>query len=271
MVAVRAAGAGLILLASLIGWAAPGLARETPTAVDLELVLAVDVSMSMDMSEQRLQREGYVRALRDPDVVAAITDGVHGRIAIAYMEWAGEAYQRMVVPWTLVDGAETANDLADTIGGLPYMRAHRTSISAALGHANSLFADSGFEGIRRVIDVSGDGPNNQGRPILAQRDEVLADGVVINGLAIMTRPSSGFGGMFDISKLDHYYEHCVIGGPGAFVVPVTDASEFTSAIRRKMILEIAGIEMRAIPAAAYEPVDCLIGERQWNYWMERQE
>lgn len=260
----------LLLAGGLLMGAAPAGTQGLDQPVDLELVLAVDVSMSMDMSEQRLQRDGYVRALKDPDVIAAIMDGLHGRIALTYVEWAGSSYQQTLVEWTLVDGASSATAVADRIAALPFGRTHRTSISGALGYSSTLFERNGFEGLRRVVDVSGDGPNNQGLPVTQLRDELVSQGIVINGLAIMTRRSGGFG-MFDISRLDEYYEGCVIGGPGAFVIPVTDAAEFTTAIRRKMILEIAGAPARIVPAAVTDPVDCLVGERQWQYWMDRQE
>ncbi len=270
MSAIRKTAAAILLLATLSAGSSLASAQGADLPVDLELVLAVDVSMSMDMSEQRLQREGYVRALKDPEVIQAIAGGINGRIAVTYVEWAGAFYQQTLLPWTVIDGAQAAAALSDRVADLPLGRMHRTSISGALHYSAGLFENNGFEGLRRVVDVSGDGPNNQGDPVTMRRDELVAAGIVINGLAIMTR-RSGFGGFFDISKLDQYYETCVIGGPGSFVIPVTDASEFTTAIRRKMILEIAGSPVRLVPAAAAEPVDCLVGERQWQYWMERQE
>ena len=227
--------------------------------------------MSMDMGEQKLQRDGYVAALKDPEVLAAIKDGVHGRIAVTYVEWAGASFQQVLMPWTLVDGPASAEAFADRLAGMPVGRMRRTSISGALEFTGRMFEGNGFEGLRRVVDVSGDGPNNQGTPVTLTRDALVSQGVVVNGLAIMIGRSGGFGSMFDIARLDEYYEDCVIGGPGSFVVPVTDKREFASAIRRKMILEIAGIEMKVIPAAVRQPTDCLIGERQWQYWMERQE
>lgn len=259
----------LAALSILTVLASPVRAEDQP--VDLELVLAVDVSMSMDMGEQKLQRDGYVAALKDPEVLAAISDGVHRRIAVTYVEWAGTGSQQVLMPWTLIDGPAPATAFADKLATMPVGRMRRTSISSALEFTGRMFEESGFEGMRRVIDVSGDGPNNQGVPVTLMRDTLASQGVVINGLAIMIGRSGGFGSMFDIARLDEYYEDCVIGGPGAFVVSVTDKREFAAAIRRKMILEIAGIEMRALPIAARQPADCLIGERQWQYWMERQE
>lgn len=258
------------LLAGAV-WAAPAAPEETE--VDLELIIAVDISLSMDTSEQRLQRDGYVAALRHPDVVAAIGDGLHGRIALTYLEWAGVVSQEVFIPWTLIDGEATAAAVAERLAALPLRRTFRTSISGALAFSAALFDDNGFRGLRRVIDVSGDGANNQGPPVTGIRDGVLGRGIVINGLPIMINPS-GFDGFFDILNLDEYYEDCVIGGPGAFVIPVTEVGQFASAIRRKMILEIAGLEPDIILASAplaRRPVDCLIGEKLWQRWMEFRE
>jgi hypothetical protein len=238
--------------------------------VDLELVLAVDISFSMDAEEQRLQRDGHVAAIRHPEVIAAIRGGLHGRIAVTYMEWAGAATQNVVVPWMLIDGPETAEHFAETLAASPLRRARRTSISGALQYSRMLFESSGFLGLRRVVDVSGDGANNQGVPVTLVRDQLVEQGIVINGLAIMIK-RGGFGGLFDLENLDDYFEDCVIGGPGAFVVRITEADEFATAIRRKMILEIAEGEPRISPAAVpgfREPVDCLIGEQQWRRWRQ---
>jgi hypothetical protein len=238
--------------------------------VDLELVLAVDISFSMDAEEQRLQRDGHVAAIRHPEVIAAIRGGLHGRIAVTYMEWAGAATQNVVVPWMLIDGPETAEHFAETLAASPLRRARRTSISGALQYSRMLFESSGFLGLRRVVDVSGDGANNQGVPVTLVRDQLVEQGIVINGLAIMIK-RGGFGGLFDLENLDDYFEDCVIGGPGAFVMRITEADEFATAIRRKMILEIAEGEPRISPAAVpgfREPVDCLIGEQQWRRWRQ---
>jgi hypothetical protein len=239
-------------------------------AADLELVIAVDVSLSMDLDEQRLQRDGYVAAFRDPEVHKAITSGPHGRIAVTYMEWAGPPTQQVVVPWTKIDGPDAARAFADRLETVPISRARMTSISAALQFSGRLFENSGVKGIRRVIDVSGDGPNNSGVPVLPVRDELVAQGVVINGLPIMLKLASGF---FDLADLDRYYSDCVIGGTGAFMIPIKEKSEFQTATRRKLLLEIAGLEppprlIRVQAAPAEEQVDCLIGERQWRRYMD---
>lgn len=250
---------------------APVAAPAQAPDVDLELVLAVDVSRSMDFEEQQLQRDGYAAAFRHPEVLAAIATGPLGRIAVTYFEWAGPLRQSIVVPWTIVASPEDASALADKLGGGDVSRLRGTSISGSLAFARELFETSGVVGLRRAIDVSGDGPNNMGMPVAAVRDQVIDAGITINGLPIMLRPGGGFGA-FGIAELDIYYEDCVIGGPGAFVVTITNASEFPAAIRRKLVLEIAGATPRAelIPAAILAPaprIDCMIGERLRERWM----
>jgi hypothetical protein len=235
------------------------------TDVDVELVIAVDVSYSMDPDEQALQREGYIVGLNSPEFLNALQQGAHGRIAVTYFEWAGATDQRTVVPWRLIDGPATAKAFTDAIAAAPYRRAYRTSISGALHFALPLFETSGFRGLRRVIDVSGDGVNNQGDLVAIVRDTVLERGITINGLPILLkRPSPA---TMDIEDLDIYYEDCVIGGPGAFVIPIRERDQFREATRTKLVLEIAGRQppARIIPAAASAPrISCLIGERMWQ-------
>jgi Protein of unknown function (DUF1194) len=239
------------------------------TAVDLELVLAVDVSLSMDMDEQRLQRDGYVQALRDPEVQKAIASGPNGRIAVTYMEWAGPPSQTVVIPWTIIDSPAAARAVADQLEAAPITRARMTSISAALSFSKSLLASSGARGIRRVIDVSGDGPNNSGFPITGIRDELINDGIVINGLPIVLKRSNSWS-MFDLEHLDRYYTDCVIGGTGAFMIPVREPDEFKTATRRKLLLEISGLEVpaRVIRTQVTETMDCSVGERQWRRYLD---
>ena len=245
----------------------PGPVLAQPAA-DLELVIAVDVSLSMDLDEQRLQRDGYVAAFRDPEVHKAITSGPNGRISVTYMEWAGPPTQQVVIPWTTIDGAEAARTFADRLEAVPISRARMTSISTALQFSGRLFETSGVRGIRRVIDVSGDGPNNSGVPVVPVRDDLVGQGIVINGLPIMLKLATGF---FDLPNLDRYYSDCVIGGTGAFMIPIKERSEFQTATRRKLLLEIAGLEPPArlirVQAPA-EASDCLIGERQWRRYMD---
>jgi hypothetical protein len=233
--------------------------------VDLELILAVDVSYSMDPDEQALQREGYVSALTSPEFLTALKAGIHGRIALTYFEWANSNDQKIVLPWRLIDDLGSAEAVAVEIGRAPYRRAYRTSIAGALMFGSRLFETSGHRGIRRVIDVSGDGTNNEGPLIVPTREAVVANGVTVNGLPIMLKQPQP--GSIDIEDLDIYYEDCVIGGPGAFVVPIKEREKFKDAVRTKLVLEVAGLApaARIMPAAAQAPrISCTIGERMWQ-------
>ena len=260
----------LVALLVAAGFAAP--ARSADIAVDLELVLAVDVSRSMDPAEQQLQREGYRLALRHGEVIEAIRSGPLGRVAITYVEWSGPTDQRVIVPWTLVDGQAAADAFAASIVPSATFGRLGTSISAGLAFSAGLLEGNGFVGERRVIDVSGDGPNNMGPPVELARDAVLKRGITVNGLPIVLRPGVGMS-HFDIADLDRYYRDCVVGGPGAFTIPVTSTSEFETAIRRKLILEIARRdepEARIIRIADGPPpikTDCLIGELLRQQWL----
>lgn len=259
--------AGAVLSASLVFGGVPCAMPASAAEVDLELVLAVDVSFSMDADEQRLQRLGYIEAIRSAEVMAAIRDGIHGKIAVAYMEWAGAAEQRVLVDWQEISDESSAEAFASALLQQPLRRVFRTSISEALSVATDLIAENGYEGIRRVIDVSGDGPNNQGRLVTAARDRAVAAGITINGLPLMLkRPTSSY---FDLPDLDRYYETCVIGGGGAFLVPVRDIEAFGEAVRRKLVLEIAGgppERATIVPAQLTVQPDpfCTIGERIWR-------
>ena len=260
-----AAAAGFALAA----FAAPNprFADNGPNAipVDVELVLAVDVSYSMDPDEQALQREGYVQALTSREFMRALREGANGKIAITYIEWAGQYDQKVIMPWRMIEGPESADAVAAELAGAPYRRASRTSISGGLRFAKTLFDHSGYRGLRRVIDVSGDGANNSGPLVVPIRDDVLAAGITINGLPIMLKRSSF--GMMDIENLDVYYEDCVIGGPGAFVVPIRERRQFVEATRTKLVLEISGRdpERRVVPASAQAPrISCAIGEKMWR-------
>jgi hypothetical protein len=261
-IAARLAGG---LVACLL-WSAGAAAQ---TVVDLELVIAVDVSLSMDLDEQRLQREGYVAAFRDGAVQKAIVSGAHGRIAVVYMEWAGSHWQDVIIPWTVIDSPKAASAYADRLEAQPITRERWTSISGALQFARHLLGKSNVRGLRRVVDISGDGPNNAGAPVLTVRAALLADGIVINGLPIMLK--SGAQGIFDLPDLDRYYASCVIGGPGSFMVPVNTLAELKEAIRRKLLLEISGLgaPARVIPVQTAPKHDCLIGEQQWQWYLDR--
>ena len=233
--------------------------------VDTELVLAVDVSYSMDPEEQELQREGYIAGLTSVEFMQALRGGMHGKVAVTYFEWAGPYDQKIIVPWRLIDGPEAADAFVNEIARAPYRRASRTSISGALNFAKPLFDNSGFRGIRRVVDVSGDGVNNSGGVVTAVRDDLVASGITINGLPLLLKRPNSF--TMDIDNLDIYYEDCVIGGPGAFVVPIRERSQFKEATRTKLVLEIAGQTPKAqiIPAQARTPrISCTIGEQMWR-------
>jgi hypothetical protein len=256
-----------LIVAMLIAAASSAAVAAADTPVDLELVLAVDVSRSMDSDEQVLQRDGYVEAFRHKDVIDAIASGANGRIAVSYVEWAGATYQRTLVPWTIIDGEAAAHAFADRLAAAPITREHGTSIANGLIYVGPSFEGNGFVGGRRVIDVSGDGPNNVGMPVVAARDPLVAKGVTINGLPIMIKRPGDFA---SIENLDIYYEDCVIGGTGAFLVPVTDIQKIASAIRRKLVLEIAAQPARVVPASevkAQPRVDCMIGEKLREQWM----
>lgn len=235
--------------------------------VDVEIILAVDVSLSMSPDELEIQRRGYAEALQHEAVIRAVMDGVHGRIALAYFEWAGESSQHVIIPWTSISSPEEARAVAQRLTARPSNSARRTSISGAIDYATDLFAESTFRGMRRVLDISGDGPNNQGRSVTDARDGLVSSGVTINGLPLMT--SSGYSAIYDVEKLDVYYSECVIGGPGAFSIPVNDWSQFAEAVRRKLVIELASTnpvfpEAEIIKVQATEPYDCLVGEKAWQ-------
>ncbi len=237
-----------------------------PADVDIELVLAVDISYSMDPEEQELQREGYIKALSSREFLHALRQGSHGRIAVTYFEWAGVNIQKMIVPWRLIEGPESADAFGAEIARAPYTRGMRTSIAGAMMYALPLFEQSPHRGLRRVLDISGDGTNNNGPLVTVARDQVLEKGITINGLPIMLKRQTS-GGFFDIENLDVYYEDCVIGGAGSFVVPIKNREQFIEATKTKLVLEVANLmpEGRVIPAASSAPrVSCTIGEKIWN-------
>jgi hypothetical protein len=263
--------AGMLASGDVAGVAAPGqngprLAEKEAT-VDVELVLAVDVSYSMDMDELAIQREGYAQAIISKEFLQALKSGPNGKIAVTYFEWAASTDQKIIIPWRLIDGPETADAVANEIMKTPIRRASRTSISGAINFAMPLFEENNYRGLRRVIDISGDGPNNNGMPVTTARDAALEKGIIINGLPIMVKEPSY--STMDIDNLDYYYEDCVIGGPGSFVVTIKDREKFKEAIRTKLLLEVAGRtpERAVVPAATQtkEPrVNCLIGEKIWQ-------
>jgi Protein of unknown function (DUF1194) len=240
-------------------------AKDKPPAVDVELILAVDVSYSMDMDELAVQREGYAQAIVSKEFLQALKAGQIGKIAVTYFEWAASNDQKIIIPWRVIEGPETADAVAEEILKTPIRRASRTSISGAINFAVPLFEENPYHGLRRVIDISGDGPNNNGAPVLGARDAALEKGITINGLPIMVKEPSY--STMDIENLDYYYEDCVIGGPGSFVVSIKDRDKFKEAIRTKLLLEVAGRtpERPVVPVAEKEPrVSCLIGEKIWQ-------
>ena len=239
------------LCATLLG-SLPAAGQDQDLEVDLELVLAVDVSGSIDEVEARLQRQGYVSALAHPQVVEAIEAGPLGRIAVTYVEWANNLYHRTIVDWTLVDDAFSAGAIAAAVGEAPIVTGRWTSISGAIDHAVGLFDDNGYRGLRRVVDISGDGYNNNGRSVQAARDRAVAAGLTINGLPIVNDRLNPWGGP-PPADLDLYYQDYVIGGPGAFIVIAQDFDDFARAILSKLILEIAGTPPAQTLAARAQP------------------
>ncbi len=267
--------AAVAAVALILGWTggltaptAPWiLADRSPQAipVDVELVLAVDISYSMDPEEQALQREGYITGITSREFLHALRDGMHGKVAMTYFEWAGPTDQKIVVPWRLIESPESADAFVGEIARAPYRRASRTSISGALGFGRTLFDGSGYRGIRRIIDVSGDGANNSGPFVTIVRDEVVASGITINGLPIMLKRPNSF--TMDLERLDIYFEDCVIGGPGAFVIPIRAREQFKEATRTKLVMEIAGgpAAVRPVPVQQRPPrISCTLGEQMWR-------
>ena len=256
------AGLAAVLLLLLPARAAQIADNPAALPVDLALVLAVDASRSIDADEAALQRKGYMAAISHPDFVQAIKmGGPNGRIALAYFEWAGQVRPETIVSWQVIDSQESASAFAGMIRGSDDDSLRGTSISSALIFATGLISAAPYQEERRVIDVSGDGPNNAGSPVKEARDAAVASGIVINGLPMLERPSPTY------KHVDRYYRDCVIGGPGAFMLPVYDMQEFETAIRRKLILEVSGDRPAAsvVPVSDDEedsgPVDCLRGER----------
>ena len=226
--------------AALIALLAAPLARAAEP-VDLLLVLAADVSRSVDQAKFQLQREGYAQAVADKRVLDAITSGHRRRIAICFVEWSGVASQKLVIDWTAIDGPDAARKFGDQLIELPRSFAERTSISGGIDFSMLMLARAPFEAPRRTIDVSGDGTNNSGRDVTLARNEAVAKGVTINGLVILserpmpwnpehTNPPGG---------LPAYYQNNVIGGPGAFVIVAENFNSFGQAIIKKLIAEIA--------------------------------
>lgn len=243
-----------MLRRSLLGaaLATPALLRATSARanapVDVELILAVDVSRSVDPEEQEIQFSGYAAAFRDRRLIEGIIGGPVGAIACMMFGWSDWHIQNVLVPWTRLDGSAAAHGFADAIAAAPRQTWLYTSISGAMDFAARQFGQ-GFEGTRKVVDISGDGVNNAGRPVAEAREDALAKGIVVNGLAVLDRQPSPFAQNSGLPPLDQYYQGEVIGGPGAFLVVAEGFGAFEAAVRRKIIREIAA---RPEPGALVE-------------------
>ncbi|MEM9206945.1 MAG: DUF1194 domain-containing protein [Pseudomonadota bacterium] len=234
---------------------------ETP--VDVELIIAVDVSRSMTERELEIQRRGYAEALVSDEVIEAIRyGGYYSQIALTYVEWAGVYSQRVIVDWTLIRERADAEAFAEKLTSNFNTSLRRTSISGIIDHAIPKFETNDFAGERQVIDISGDGPNNDGRPVLSARARANERGITINGLPLMTR--EGMGAQWHLDDLDEYYRQCVITGPTAFVIPVLEWQDFPTAVRQKLVLELADRQPHDEPIERISGYDCLIGEKIWD-------
>ena len=230
------------LVGSLAALTAARSSRAADIPVDLQLVLAVDVSRSIDEVEAELQRRGYIEAMTNERVIDAILSGENKRIAVCYTEWAGTHYQMVVIDWTVIDTAAAARRFAEKLSEAPRTSQSWTAVGAALAHAGQRFDGSGYSSRRRVIDISGDGRTNDGPPAELVRDKLVAAGIVINGLPVMMNRTN-FGRPPDLT-LDKYYEENVIGGPGSFMIVADNFDQFGRSVRNKLVREVSG---RAAP------------------------
>jgi Protein of unknown function (DUF1194) len=237
-----------LCVAILFALAAPDVRRAgaagAPVAVDAAIVLAADVSRSIDDGEFALERRGYADAIQSQQLIDAISTGPHGAIALSYVEWAGEGEEKVVVDWAVIRNDADARAFAAALTAAPRSFVGRTAIGSAIDYSFALFAESAFETDRRVIDVSGDGTNNQGRMVTEARDAAVGAGAVINGLSIFNRKAAAMGGYLALHTnppggIENYYRDNVIGGPGAFVIPIDDFKSFGEAMVRKLVNEIA--------------------------------
>lgn len=251
-----------IVLAALVLSAPTAWAQTAPgDRVDVGLVLAVDVSPSVNGTELAVQRDGYAIALRHPDLVAAIAAGPARRIALSYFEWSRWVREASIIPWRVIETPDDLTAFAEEIAALPVLTEHGTSISRALQRGIRMLESADLDGARKVIDISGDGPNTMGRPVEDIRDAAVEAGITINGLPLLIQPSPTY------PEIERYYEECVIGGTGAFLLEARSRGDLATVIRRKLILEISGGPKTDEGAAKFqlaaaEPhVDCLVGER----------
>ncbi len=240
--------------------------------VDVELVLAVDVSGSMSFEEMQIQRRGYAEAFQSDEVFNAIESGLLGKVAVTYVEWARYDLKKVIVPWSLIEDRADADHFAERLLAAETANMRRTSIAGAIEYGMNQIETNHWQGLRQVIDISGDGPNNQGGLVTLSRDKALEAGIIINGLPIMAEsgPGSPVGRGGKWPDLDFYYQACVIGGPGSFVIPVNRWDEFAEGVRRKLVLELAGLTWHSLVQNArftsVEEVDCEIGEITSGAW-----
>jgi hypothetical protein len=260
--------------AVLLGLASPAPAQnndlfpQTGPDVDVALVLAVDISYSMDLDELNLQRNGYIEALTSPLVLDAIRKGMVGKVAVTYLEWAGVNTRHIIADWAIIEDRPSAEAFVQKLREAPIRRARRTSVTTAIEFSIDRLKMAEVRPIRRVIDISGDGPNNEGGFVTRARDAAVEAGVTINGLPIIIK--RGWTSPYDVDNLDDYYRDCVIGGPGSFLVPITEKSQFASAIKQKILRELASPTRNDITATpARGNTDCTMGERQWRQQWER--
>ncbi|MFS2316904.1 DUF1194 domain-containing protein [Maricaulis sp. D1M11] len=253
------AGHGPVLAQTLTPFARPDVAPrpvEDRSQVDLELVLAVDISYSVDEEEARRQRAGYVAALASEQVLRSIQSGLHGRIAVTYVEWADSGMQRTAADWSVIETEADALAFADQVANAPYVRGNYTAIGAAIVDSVARLDNNTYSAPRQVIDISGDGPQNQGVSLVEARARADAAGVVVNGLPVIQPDgASRYAAEMD---LEGYFEREVMTGSDAFVLPARSEDEFRQAILRKLVLEIAGAspspqELRPSPDSGFAP------------------
>ncbi|MEM9063560.1 MAG: DUF1194 domain-containing protein [Pseudomonadota bacterium] len=262
---LRWAKSCFVVLVLTLGDGSSGKALAYDTAVDLELVLAIDVSFSIGIDEQDVQRLAYITAFRSPRIAAAMTSGANGQIAVTYVEWGDSGFQRVVIPWRLISSRADAAMFAEDLEKAPIRRSGATSISAALEFSAALFRNNGFHANRQLIDISGDGLNSEGPPVDATRAKLNTLGITVNALPLASKDSD-----LTPKDLTAYYDACVATGPGSFTLPAASTQDFAIAMQRKMIAEIASGIPEAVPRgpeakiwnASLATVDCLMGERQ---------